>query len=93
MPDFQDDHLPLLGWESLQSPHRFRFRHALAFGRLKPPLRFPFACQPAPEASAIVQRTVAKSPDAVMFRLSWRLRALHQGDKSLLQNVFGFGMA
>ena len=93
VPDFQHDSLPLLGGEVLQSPHSFRFRRTLPAGRLKPPLRFPFARQPAPETSAVVQRAVAKSPDTVVVWLARRLGALHQGDKGLLQNVFGFGMA
>ena len=93
MPDFQDDDFALFDRQFGQATHGGAFLGRFTGRTFEPAVRFHFAREPAPQAAAVVQRTIAEAADAIMIGLRWRLAALQQRHERLLQNVLRFDVA
>ena len=93
MPDLQDDDLALVLGEACETANGLDFSGGFAGGVFEPALGFEFAGDAPPQAAAVVQCAVAVAADAVMLGFGGGLNFLHERDKCLLQNIFGFGVA
>lgn len=93
MPDFQHDHLPLIGGQGRQAAHRCPFLRGFLRRPLKPAVGFQLAGQPPPQPPPVIQGPVPEGPEAIVLRLFRRLGLLHQRHKRFLKHILRLPVA
>jgi hypothetical protein len=88
MPNFQNNHFPLVRRQGGQAVHRRPFVFGFRGMLLKPTERFKLTRQTTPEAAPIIACPIAKTANAEMFWLVRRFRSFQQGGERFVQNVF-----
>ena len=93
VPDFQHDHLALIGRQLHQATLGGALLRRFAVATLEPAARFQFPRQPPPHPAPIIERAVAEAAQAIVRRLFRRLGLPQQRHERLLQHIFGFAVA
>ena len=93
MPQFEHDDLALRHREFGEAPHRRPFGRGFVGRFFKPTQRFPFACQPPPQRTTIIQRAISIAPHAIIFGFRRRAFHLHQRDERFLHDIFRLAVA